>query len=286
MDYPVNGIYYKDRNSSFVELRVNKKITDTVAYHKLFESLALIALFYEKGVYARAISAIGGYHMTIEDSAYKSVSHNKYIRSIIRLLGKCKDPFQIQAGFTLSRAYAQLDDPEISIYEFFKVVELYIKHQGFTCKLSQISKRDIDNYNLFTPSIKKDLYSNRDITSETVDLIWIMKDIRNKFIGHGGVRPYIAKHYGDPENSYSKLASLIRQYNPGLVQDERFYENLSFDLAVLARLLFCKMCEVPPIHLQVPGCWWQPSGQILAMVQLESMDCLMIDYDILKPTGH
>lgn len=285
LNYPVHDVQYDtDDNLPFIQLKSVGWLSDREAFKKLFVSLSVMSLYLDKGVNTRPIEGIGGFCKEIVDESYQPVIHKPKVNNLIKILEKCEDPFQIQAGFTLSRAYSSFQDSETAIIEFFKIIELYIKFNAYNGKLSTASFEAVKRFNLFDNSVKTDLVNILGLKDTTVELIWDIKDLRNKVIGHGGVRPYLSAHVRDPEGHHTTIARVIRNYDPLIKFDEGFYEIIKYDSAVLARLLFGKMCDFKPINLLAPGCWWQPTQRVQSMAKYEGMKDHIIDFDILKPS--
>ncbi len=263
----------------FIQLEENASNID--AYKTFFETISILSLYTLIGTDRRKDGAIGGVE------SYESNPSNNFPNNIpddvnetLILLKKCSNPFQIQAGINISRAYYYYNCPEISLLEFFKIIELAIKYYSYQSKLSAASVSAVQRSSLFHTNIKDDLISKLGFHEDTIDLVWNIKDIRNRLIGHGGVRPEISNYFGDPERNNKTLDVILKKYNSFLQYDSTFFEYLFYDMEILSRLFFCKICNIPPFLIAVPGCWNQPSDRIRSVIEYEKIN--LIDYQFVK----
>lgn len=284
--YGVHDLYIYNR-LPFISLLSSKMLSKKESYMKLSVSLALLALFENEGFTSRPISAIGGYNNGVIDEVYIENTYPDEIQGYIDRLYKSNNSFQIQSRFTISRALAIMWDPESATIEFFKVIELYIKNCAYTGLFSDATARKVlaDRPNPFTKEVKDELINKKLLDMNTVEVIFKLRDIRNRFIGHGGVRPVVAGIFGDPENNKIKINCPEFQYDDMFTFGEPFYEKVMYDIEVIAVLLFCKLNNIKPVHLNIPGCWWQPSKVIQDIINKENMSIIQIYPSLLDPAN-
>lgn len=273
-DYGIHDLYFNDPNIPFIILKSDKELSESQAYEKLSISLALLSLFEKEGFLARPVSAIGGYNCQKQNAPYKATKHSAEINEITKNLYMSNDSFQIQSRFTLSRAHALFRDPESSITEFFKIIELFIKYCASTGVFSEKASRDVlaRSPKLFTDEVKKELVEKEMLQSKTVEVIFKLKNIRNRFMVHGGVRPVVAGLFGDPEDNKTGIKFSEFQYDNEYIFGEPFYEKVMYDLEIIAVILFCKLNNIKPIYSSVPGCWWQSSEVIANIIVDEGVE--------------
>jgi len=269
--YPVYGLHFRGTPAHSVFLRSKEQLDKKGAYKKLSIALALLAMFDEEGLKARANGGIGGYTAGVVNETYAEESYGGFVTSVIQQLKAAEHPFQIQACFTLSRAFALLNDPESAIIEFFKVIELSIKHAAATEQLTYSTAAAVLKGKIFGPSVRDELAQKVGLKAETVDMIFRMKNVRNKFIGHGGVRPVIGELFGDPEGYGRLLEDPAFLYDPYLKYGETFFERVLNDVSLIARLLFCRMQGLAPFISSAPGCWSEPSPHVLEVLRTEGV---------------
>ena len=66
------------------------------------------------------------------------------------------------------------------------------------------------------------------------------------------------------------------QYDSTFSFGESFYEKVMYDIEVIAVLLFCKLNDIPPIYLTIPGCWWQPNEVIGTILSAEGVEMISL----------
>ena len=261
----------------FITVNSSQILTKEQSYFKLSIALALFSLFEKEGFSPRPIGGIGGYNNGVVDERYVEDAHNAKVREYIAKLNDAKSPFQIQSRFTLSRAHSIMRDPESAIIEFFKIIELFIKENAHQNKLSEQACGDVFNKfpKVFSENVKLSL-NDGILDTETVNVIWKLKNIRNRFVGHGGIRPMVADIFGDPEDNAKAINYSDFNYDTHINFGEHFFEKIMYDIEVLAVILFCKLNGVSPIYASIPGCWWQPSPVIEGIIQAENTEIIQI----------
>lgn len=282
-NYPVNGLHFRGTPAHSVYLHSKTSLDEKGAHKKLSESLALLAIFELVGLRARPSGGIGGFSggpMEIIDMGAALISPVDQMHLGIAAAG---NSFQIQACFTLSRAFALQNDPESSIIEFFKVVELFIKDMAYASKLSPRANADVRNGKIFSRNVISDLEAGLACGSELAKMILITKDIRNRFVGHGGVRPTVGELFGDPESNHELLENNRFRYDPFLHYGENFFERFQNDISLMARFLFCRMQGVEPILKTGPGCWSTPSEHVSKVLQDEGAKFSFMFPSVLSP---
>lgn len=282
--YDVYGLRVCEGGAPFLTVHSARLLTTKDAYFKLSVSLALLSLFEKEGFSPRPIAGIGGYNNGVTDEVYEEVKHSELVQGYINSFNTASSPFQIQSRFTLSRAYSMMQDPESAIIEFFKIIELFIKENAQQGRLSEAACADV--FAKFPKTFSnnvKDSLKNGILKPETVDAIWKLKNIRNRFVGHGGIRPMVAEAFGDPEENAKAINYAEFTYDIPSDFGEHFFEKIMYDIEALAVILFCKLNGVEPIYVSVPGCWWQPSGTITEIMGAEKVSIIQLYPSELEP---
>lgn len=260
-----------------VTVKTKTRIPTKEALHIFFETTAIIALYLKQGGLRRSVGAIGGYHEGVESGKIIQPKLNVDLKQVLSQLQKCNNPFQIQCAFTLSKAYA-IEDIELRILEFFKIIEIATKYYASRKIFStQVYNQIFNQGKLFTPEVKT-AWANL-LQEETIDFVWGLKDIRNKTVGHGGIRPDVSMFIKDPESNYLKLKKFFIKFNDFIPSEERYYEVLDVDIELVARLLFCKICSIEPFYFKLPGWWFIPSSRVLQILSQEGMSEIPLSYD-------
>lgn len=258
-------------------VKTKNRISRLEAHHIFFETTAIIALYFKLGGLRRSVGAIGGYHEGVESGETIQPSLIQNLDLVILKLQSCNDPFQIQAAFTLSKAYA-IEDLELRTLEFFKLIEIAAKYYASNNYFNaQVATQIFSHGKLFTPEIRSAW--NSVLGTDTVNLMWGLKNIRNKTIGHGGIRPDVSMFVNDPEDNYLKLKKFFVQFNDSVPDEEHYYETLEVDIELVARLLFCKICNIDPFYFRLPGWWFIPSNKLLSILSNEGMQEIALTYD-------
>lgn len=184
----------------------------------------------------------------------------------------------------MSRGLAFVSDPETAIIEFFKIIELYIKQLAWTGALGHTaSKKVLQDKAIFSRPVREALTTEVQLNQDTVDLIFNMKEIRNRFIGHGGMRPTLGELFGDPENYHRLLDQAAFKYDPFLRYGQEFFERILNDVSLLAGFLFSKMQEIEPLVFMRPGCWYQGSEHVRKVLEAEGTQWISYDARAFDP---
>lgn len=261
--------------SPFISLYSDTLLTKKQAYFKLSIAFGLYSLFEKEGFLPRPVGGIGGFNAGVEDSLYENITHSTLIKPYIDGFKRSTNSFQIQSRFTLSQAHAMMRNPEAAIIEFFKIVEIYIKNCAYTGVFTHATAArvlDPRSPSIFNNNVKRELVDSGQLNANTVDVIFKLKNVRNKFVGHGGIRPTVASIFGDPEDNRATVSYAEFQYDSSFNFGEPFYEKIMYDIEVVAVLLFCKLNDIPPIYLTIPGCWWQPNEVIETILIAEGVE--------------
>lgn len=266
---PVLGLHFRGTHAHSIYLHSAQQLDEKHAYKRLSESLALLAIFDLVGLRARPTGGIGGFCGGPAESVDLGAVLTGAPHEMHAGLAAADNSFQVQACFTLSRAFALQGDPESSIIEFFKVIELFIKGLAYEGKFGPDASFDVLRGRLFSGKVIAELNSGALCSPELAKMIYIMKDVRNRFVGHGGIRPTIGEVFGDPESNHDLLEEERFKYDPFLHYGEQFFDRFLNDVSLVARFLFCRMQGVEPILKTGPGCWSSSSEHVSKLLEDE-----------------
>ncbi len=256
------GLELGDGGRSVI-LRTSRPLSQKDAFKKFSIVLALLGIYEGVGLIERAGDGLEGFSSRPSREEYDEPSYPEHVSATIRQLEKANDPYQIQACFTLSRGLAHVTDPESAIIEFFRVIELYIKHLAWTEALNPEAANNVLVYKLILSKRVKDaLKTRRILRAETVDLIYKLKEVRNKFLSHGGIRPTLSELFGDPEKNGEVLESAEFRYDPDLHYGPGFYERVLNDVSLLSGFIFSKLQGTDRVAFVRQGAWVQGSPQV------------------------
>jgi hypothetical protein len=115
---------------------------------------------------------------------------------------------------------------------------------------------------IFSKRVKENLKAHRILNQETLDLAYRMKEVRNKFIGHGGMRPPLGELFGDPEGYGQLLEGAAFKYDPELQFGPNFFERVRNDVMLMAGFLFSRMQGLEPVVCVTPDHWEQSSRRV------------------------
>jgi hypothetical protein len=263
LDYSVYGLDLTDNRMPSVVLRSREVLDRKGAFKKLSVALALLGVYEGVGLRERASGGIGGFHSSPAWEDYEESNYSPQVAAAIRLLERANDPYQVQACFTLSRGLALASDPESAIIEFVKLIELYVKQLAWGGDLEPAAAKNVlEDKIIFSKRVKEDLRARRILTEETVDLIYKIEEVRNKFVGHRGMRPLLGELFGDPEDNRGLLDQADFNYDPYLEYGPHFFERFLNDVMLMGGFLFSKMQGLEPLVCVTPGCWSQSSKRV------------------------
>ncbi|MCH6471346.1 hypothetical protein [Sinomonas terrae] len=239
-----------------VVLRAGGKLNKKATFKRLSVALALLAIFQSEGLIESVSDESEELHWIPSERDYEEPKYSARVEAVIRQLEQANGPYQVQACFTFSRALALTPDPESAIIEFFKLMELWVKHVAWSGMLDpHATKNVLVDKILFSKRVKEDLKQRRILDPETVDLIYKMKEIRNKFVGHGGMRPPLGALFGDPEDYRQLFDESQLRYDPELQYGSGLFESLLSDAMLTGSFLFSKMQGIEPLVCVRPGRW-------------------------------
>ncbi|MGO4856874.1 hypothetical protein [Arthrobacter sp. 2MCAF14] len=140
---------------------------------------------------------------------------------------------------------------------------MYVKQLAWVGDLGAAAAKNVlvDKI-IFSKRVKEDLKARTILTEEMVDLIYKIKEVRNKFVGHGGMRPLLGELFGDPEDNRQLLDKAEFKYDPYLDYGPHFFERFLNDVTLMGAFLFSKMQGLQPIICVTPGCWSQSSRHV------------------------
>lgn len=284
VSHPIYGLDLSGDGAHSIILHSSRELNRKDAFERLSVGLALIGIYFGSGLNERAPGAIGGYSVSPSEEEFREQIYSDAIMKTVSQLERANAPYQIQARFTLSRGMAIISDPETAIIEFFKVIELYIKQLAWTGVLGHVAcKKVLEDKAIFSKPVREALTVEANLTKETVDLIFNMKEIRNRFIGHGGMRPTLGELFGDPENYQRLLDQAAFKYDPYLTYGQDFFERVLNDVTLLAGFLFSKMQGIEPLIFMRPGCWYQGSEHVRKVLESEGVQWVSYDVSAFEP---
>jgi hypothetical protein len=227
-------------------LRSGEELDQKAALKRLSVVLALRGVFAGVGV-LEGEAGLGDFAASPSAEELQEHRYSVQVEAATTKLEQANGPYQIQACFTLSRALALVADPESAIVEFYKVIELYIKHLAWTGTLDPgAAKNVLVDKIIFSKRVKDSLRVHKVLNEETLDLAYRMKEVRNKFIGHGGMRPPLGELFGDPEGYGQLLEGAAFKYDADLKFGPDFFERVRNDVILMATFLFTKMQGIQP----------------------------------------
>lgn len=281
---PIYGLDVAGDGGHSVVLHSRKELGQKEAYRRLSVALALLSVYFGAGLKERAPGAIGGYFAAPSHEESGEHIYREDVMATIGQLERANDPYQIQARFTLSRGLALISDPESAIIEFFKLTELYIKQLAYAGALDPAARKNVlEDKIIFARRVKEDLVARGILTEELVDLIFTMKEVRNKFVGHGGMRPALGELFGDPENYEQLLEQSPFRYDPYLRYGPDFFERVLNDITLVGGFLFAKMQGIEPLVFVRPGCWYQASSHVQSVLAAEGAQWISHDESRFLP---
>ena len=115
---------------------------------------------------------------------------------------------------------------------------------------------------LLSKRVKDNLRVRRLLDEGVIDLIYKMKEVRNKLVVHGGVRAPVAELFGDPEGSAELLEESAFRYDPDLHYGPDFFERVMNDLALVASYVFSLTQGLEPRICTPPGGWSRSSTSV------------------------
>lgn len=253
-----------------VVLHTSEELDRRGAFKKLSVALALLGVYEGMGIIEPGGS--GAFRVTPSPEEFVECSYPVELMETVHRLEQANDPYQIQACFTLSRGLALTADPEGSIIEFFRLIELYIKHLAWTGAFDPASAENVLVHKLILSKRVKDALKSRKILApETVDLIYKMKEVRNKFISHGGMRPMLSELFGDPEDYRKVLEHSAFKYDQHLYYGAGFFERVLNDVSMAAAFLFTKLQGIEPAIFVRAGCSSQSSPHVQDVLASEGV---------------
>ncbi|GAB4100764.1 hypothetical protein [Sinomonas halotolerans] len=254
LPYPVCGLDLRDHGDHSVVLHSPEELDWKAAVKRLSVALAVLALHEGVGLIERAPGGIDGYSVSASSAACAEPALPPEVAEAVRRLELANDPYQVQACFTLSRGLALMATPESAIIEFFKVIELHIEHLAWSRALDPGAARNVLVDKIILSKRVRDALSVRRLLEPGVlELVFRMKEVRNKFVSHGGVRPPVGELFGDPEGSAQLLEESEFRYDPELHYGPGFFERVVEDLALLAAYVFTLTQGLEPRIREAPG---------------------------------
>lgn len=261
--YSVYGLEVGAAAAESVTLRTRRELDEKEAFKQLSVALALLGVFQGIGLIERNAGGMGVFSSSPSQDEYEEQEYSPRVEAAIRKLEQANNPYQVQACFTLSRAMALVPDPESAIVEFYKLIELYIKHLASAGRLDRgAAKNVLVDKIIFSKRVKENLKAHKILNEETLDLAYRMKEVRNKFIGHGGMRPPLGELFGDPEGYGQLLEGAAFKYDPELQFGPNFFERVRNDVMLMAGFLFSRMQGLEPIVCVTPEHWEQSSKRV------------------------
>jgi hypothetical protein len=261
--YSVYGLDLEAPPAESVTLRTRRELDEKEAFKRLSVALALLGVFQGIGLIERGRGDTGTFSFSASQDDYEEQRYSPRVEAAIRKLEQANDPYQVQACFTLSRALALVPDPESAIVEFYKLIELYVKHLAWVGRLDRgAAKNVLVDKIIFSKRVKENLKAHRILNQETLDLAYRMKEVRNKFIGHGGMRPPLGELFGDPEGYGQLLEGAAFKYDPELQFGPNFFERVRNDVMLMAGFLFSRMQGLEPVVCVTPDHWEQSSRRV------------------------
>src|SRR5579859_5070063 len=168
-EYPVFGLDLRANGAHSVVLRARDELDRKAAFKKLSIALALLGVYEGQGLIERPPGGVGDFSAAPSADELEEFRYSQEITDTIKKLEKANTPYQIQACFTLSRAYALSSDPESAIIEFFKLIELYIKHLAWVRRLSEgAAKNVLVDKIILSKRVKDDLRVHRVLAEDTI----------------------------------------------------------------------------------------------------------------------
>jgi len=269
-----------------VVVRSNIKLTKAEYFHKAFESLSLLALYNNSVGINRIFTGARGLTGDFQDSVNREIEPvlKSNIQLVLNKLIKCNNPFQLQAGINLSKAYYHFStDPEMASLLLFQIIELGIKYYSDTNQfLSDKAKSAIKSYFLMSNDVLDDLENSIGYPKEIINYLKIVRLIRNKILGHGSIRPENFEYINDPEDLLLIMKNEFPDYFKNLSYDNTYFDDISFDLEVIARFVFCKMINIEPFFLNTTGCWSKPTLYMENIVEKVKINRIKEDYLPIK----
>ncbi|WP_138416256.1 hypothetical protein [Sinomonas gamaensis] len=227
-------------------LRSGEELDRKATLKRLSVALAVRGVFAGVGL-LEGEAGFGDFAASPSAGELQEHRYSVHVEAVITKLEQANGPYQIQACFTLSRALALVADPESAIVEFYKLIELYIKHLAWTGALDPgAAKNVLVDKIIFSKRVKDSLRVHKVLDEETLDLAYRMKEVRNKFIGHGGMRPPLGELFGDPEGYGQLLEGSAFKYDADLKFGSDFFERVRNDVMLMATFLFTKMQGIEP----------------------------------------
>lgn len=265
-------------------LRASEKLDQKATFKQLSVALALLGIFQSVGLIESLPGEVDASAWSASEHEYEMPRYSPRVEAVIRRLEQANGPYQIQACFTFSRALALVPDSESAIIEFFKLIELWIKHVAWSGRLDpHATKNVLVDKILFSKRVKEDLKQKRILKTETVDLIYKMKEIRNKFVGHGGMRPTIGGLFGDPEDYQQLFDESQLRYDDELHYGPGLFELLLNDVMLMASFLFSKLQGLEPLVCVRPGCWTASSQRVRDVLADAGAVWIAPDPDAFRP---
>ncbi|WP_077490668.1 hypothetical protein [Sinomonas mesophila] len=261
--YPVYGLELNGAGDHSVVLHSPEELDKKGAFKRLSVALALLGVYEGVGLIERAAGSIDGYSMSRSPEEYVDPALSPEVAEAVRRLRRANDPYQIQACFTLSRGLALMAAPESAITEFFKVIELHIKHLAWSRALDSGAARNVlvDKI-ILSKRVRDALRVRRLLDPGVLELVYKMKEVRNKFVSHGGVRAAVGELFGDPEGSAQLLEESEFRYDPDLHYGPGFFERVVNDVALVASFLFTLTQGLEPRVCEPSGGWSQASDRV------------------------
>ncbi|MDQ0799700.1 hypothetical protein [Arthrobacter sp. SLBN-112] len=282
--HPIYGLDVAGEGGHSVILRTREQVDRREAFERLSVGLALLSIYFGVGFRERAAGGLGGYFASPSPEEYEEPNYSEEVMTTISELQRARDPYQIQARFTFSRGLALMSDPESAIVEFFKVIELFIKQLAWKAELPPDAVKNVlEDKIIFSKRVKEALIAEGILAVETVGLIYSLKEIRNKFIGHGGMRPALGALFGDPEDYQQLLERPEFKYDPHLLYGADFFERILNDLTLIAGFLFAKMQGLEPQVFLRAGCWNQSSSHVHSVLTAEGVHWLTYEETRFAP---
>lgn len=272
---PVLGVHFDSARGPFIQLYSDSPLSEYEQYVRISKALSVVALFSEKGTSDRQAGGVGSfYEERCSQKLYGEVSDLTPLARMVYVGLDCEaSAFQIQSRFTLSKAHSSSLNFESSAIEFFKVVELYIKHLAYTSQIGPKSVAAVKGGFLFKDVVKQEIIDRGFLSSELFDLLDNLRAVRNFYIAHGGIRPFVSRIVDDPErdNRVRVFNNLVAGHGYDLHLDSYFDDPLltriGVDFSLLSRFVFCKMHDVDPVLVYRGMCWWTASDNVMEVLK-------------------
>jgi hypothetical protein len=138
---------------------------------------------------------------------------------------------------------------------------------------------------ILSKRVKDDLRVRAVLPPDIIDVVFRMKELRNRFVVHGGMRATIGELFGDPEDSRKLFEEAAFRYDPSLHYGPDFFERSLNDVSLVSAFLFSKMQGLEPLVHVRPGCWSHSSERVRQVLAAQGARWLGPGERRLAPLG-